>query len=133
MTPKTVILTDLDGTLLDHGDYSYRGALTALERIRREAIPLVFVTSKTRSEVEALQEEIGLDEPFVVENGGAIFFPARYVDFEIAGAEQQGMYRRVTLGRPYAEIRTFVADVGGPLGVRGFGDLGIARSSRHAC
>jgi mannosyl-3-phosphoglycerate phosphatase len=120
---KTVILTDLDGTLLDHGNYSYRGALPALERIRRDALPLIFVTSKTRSEVEALHDEMRLDEPFVVENGGGIYYPPRYASLEIAGAEPAGRYRLAALGKPYEEIRAFFARVRDRFDLRGFGDL----------
>ncbi len=122
---KTVIFTDLDGTLLDHEDYTYRGALQALERIRRDALPLIFVTSKTRSEVEALHHEMRLDEPFVVENGGGIYFPPRYANFEIAGVQPAGRYRLEALGTPYEEIRAFVARVRDRFGVRGFGDLDV--------
>lgn len=49
-----LIFTDLDGSRLDHTDYSYEGALPALDRIARVGWPLVFVTSKTRVEVEPL-------------------------------------------------------------------------------
>ena len=74
MTQDMIIFTDLDGSLLNHEDYSFREALPALARIRRSAIPLIFVTSKTRGEVEILQQEMCIREPFIVENGGGIIF-----------------------------------------------------------
>ncbi len=129
---KTVILTDLDGTLLDHEDYTYRGALPALERIRRDGLPLVFVTSKTRSEVEVLHHEMRLDEPFIVENGGGIYFPPRYAHFRIDGGNPAGRYRLQALGRPYKEIRAFVTGVRDRFGVRGFGDLDVREIGARA-
>ena len=45
-----VIFTDLDGTLLDHENYSFRMALPALDLLRRRGVPVVPVSSKTAPE-----------------------------------------------------------------------------------
>ncbi len=78
---KYAIFTDLDGTLLDHHTYSYEPALPALDALSRLEFPVIPVTSKTRLEVESLRKEIGLDTPFVTENGAAIFLPDATVRF----------------------------------------------------
>jgi len=70
-----LVFTDLDGSLLNHDDYSFEEARPALDRLRKAKIPLIFVTSKTCREVEPLQNRLGLREPFIVENGGGIFVP----------------------------------------------------------
>lgn len=70
-----LIVTDLDGTLLDHHSYSFAPAEPALEEIARRQIPLIFASSKTRVEMLALQEELGLTAPFICENGAAICEP----------------------------------------------------------
>jgi len=118
-----LIFTDLDGSLLDHADYSYEGARPALERIAREGWPIVFVTSKTRSEVEHLQRRMGIDGPFVVENGAAAFFPSSLTGLDIPGSRMEGSSRAIVFGRPYAEVRRFVNEVRGEYGLRGFGDM----------
>ena len=59
MRRSIVIFTDLDGSLLDHEGYSCESALRALALVRARSIPLVFATSKTRSEVVRLQEDMG--------------------------------------------------------------------------
>lgn len=118
-----LVFSDLDGSFLDHGDYNYTGSLPALRRIQHEGWPLVFVTSKTRSEVEHLQGEIGLREPFVVENGGGIFFPTRYGNLDLPEAVPAHGYRLIRLGRSYDEVRAFVEDLPESLSVRGFGDM----------
>ncbi|WP_188020327.1 HAD-IIB family hydrolase [Deferribacter autotrophicus] len=77
---KIVIFSDLDGTLLDHNTYSYDAAKEALSIIKKKNIPLIFTTSKTRAEVLKLQEDMGVDYPFIVENGGGIIFREKDID-----------------------------------------------------
>ena len=126
MTQDLIIFTDLDGSLLNHEDYSFREALPALARIKRMTIPLVFVTSKTRGEVEILQEEIGIREPFIVENGGAIFFPAGYRGRTIATGRSLNGYTVIELGVSYARIREFLTQFSSRFGIMGFGDWSVA-------
>ncbi len=68
-----IIFSDLDGTLLDHNDYSFDPAIKMIEKIKTLNIPLIFTTSKTKEECEILQKKMKIDEPFIVENGAAIF------------------------------------------------------------
>src|SRR2546423_300740 len=70
-----VVFTDLDGTLLDAETYRYDAARQGLDRLREHAIPLIICTSKTRAEVEPLRNELGNTDPFIVENGGALYVP----------------------------------------------------------
>lgn len=72
---KTIIFTDLDGTLLDHDTYGFEEALPMLEFLQSNQIPLIIVTSKTREEVLRIQKNLGLNEPFIVENGAGVCFP----------------------------------------------------------
>lgn len=121
--PKIVVFSDVDGTLLDHDTYSYRDAEPALELLRERGIPLVLVTSKTRTEVEPLRKELGNEDPFVVENGAALFFPRRGELILPPGSETRGDYDVVHLGVPYARVRAFIAGVRERFGMRGFGDM----------
>jgi mannosyl-3-phosphoglycerate phosphatase len=73
-----VIFTDLDGTLLDFDTYSFERAREVLTYIRKKKIPLVAVTSKTAAEVQQIIKAMDICHPFVVENGGGIFFPETY-------------------------------------------------------
>ena len=76
MFEQCVIFTDLDGTLLNHYDYSWEPACKALAEAKRHDIPVVINTSKTRAEVNTLLTRLPLNkQPFVVENGSAIIFP----------------------------------------------------------
>lgn len=119
------VFTDLDGSLLDHHTYSFADARPALGRIREQRIPLVFVTSKTRPEVEMLQATLGIREPFIVENGAAIFFPDRYRGWRIDAGIRQPPYTVVQLGAAYPEIRRFFQRVKAGFNIQGFGDLSV--------
>lgn len=70
-----VIVTDLDGTLLDHDTYSFEPARPSLEQISEHSYPLILNSSKTRAEMVSLQSELGLRQPFICENGAAIYLP----------------------------------------------------------
>ncbi len=99
-----LVFTDLDGTLLDHDTYSFQPALPALERLRKRGIPLMFVTSKTRAEVERWREATGNTHPFIVENGGAVFVPEGYFPFAVpSGAHREG-YEVMELGDRYEDL-----------------------------
>jgi mannosyl-3-phosphoglycerate phosphatase len=72
-----VVITDLDGTLLDHHSYSYAAALPALNRLKQLAIPLILCSSKTATELQQLRNRLDNDAPFVSENGACIHLPGK--------------------------------------------------------
>jgi mannosyl-3-phosphoglycerate phosphatase len=114
--PRLVVFTDLDGTLLDHSSYSWRAAEPALAELDRRKIPLVFVTSKTRAEVERLRRKLGNQHPFVTENGGGIFLPPEYFPVRIPQATKVARYHCIALARPYAEIVEALAEIAAEAG-----------------
>jgi mannosyl-3-phosphoglycerate phosphatase len=120
-----LVFTDLDGTLLDHACYSYDAAKTGLERIRCQQIPLIFTTSKTRLEIERLQAAMKIREPFIAENGAAIFFPDGYRKFKIDVGFRLPPYTVIKMGVTYSEIRRFFYSVKERFNLKGFGDLSV--------
>lgn len=121
--PNIAVFTDLDGSLLDHADYAFDAARPALTRIRDRGIPLVFTTSKTRAEVEHLQRQMGLSEPFIVENGAAVFFPDPYRALRVDVGFRQAPYTLIQLGASYGKIRRFIYATRDQFRIRGFGDM----------
>jgi mannosyl-3-phosphoglycerate phosphatase len=108
---RTIIFSDLDGTLLDHHTYSFEAARPALELIQRLKIPIVLVSSKTRFELLDLREQLKTqDYPFVVENGSAIFTSPDYFDIPITPDIKDGLwcYR---MGKTYLEIKTILDSI----------------------
>ena len=65
------VVTDLDGTLLDHA-YDWTPAETALRWLQQRGIPVIPCTSKTAEEVRQFRAAAQLNDPYIVENGGAI-------------------------------------------------------------
>jgi len=72
---KTLIFTDLDGTLLDHFTYSFDAALSTIEQLKNANIPIILNTSKTQAELAIIQKSLALNAPFIIENGAAVFIP----------------------------------------------------------
>lgn len=86
---KTVIFTDMDGTLLDHHTYSFEAATPTLTALKKRDIPVIPTTSKTFAELLELRKTIGLDGPFIVENGAAIYIPHGFFEQKPAGTTWQ--------------------------------------------
>ncbi len=126
-TDNLVIFTDLDGTLLDMDTYSYERSLPAIEEAKSQGIPLVFCSSKTRAEQEALRLELGIEDPFIVEDGAAIFIPAGYFGFEYQYSFFTDNYTISEFAVPYSNVRKALREVGDEVGteLRGYGDLSV--------
>ncbi len=103
-----IIFTDLDGTLLDSRTYSWSAARPALNCLKRLGIPVVIATSKTRAEVEYWRTQLELEDPFIVENGGAIYIPRGYFKTRVAGAIRRNGYEILEFGASYPDL---VADL----------------------
>jgi mannosyl-3-phosphoglycerate phosphatase len=99
-----VVFTDLDGTLLDSHTYSFQPALPALERMRAARTPLIPVTSKTRAEVEIWRRRLQTSDPFIVENGGAVFVPPGCFTIPLEAAENRDGYLVLELGERYERL-----------------------------
>jgi glycerate 2-kinase len=127
---KTIIFTDLDGTLLDPVGYSFNAALSALSLIRQRGIPLILCSSKTRAEMLDYRQRLHNDHPFIAENGGGIFIPQGYFSVPVE-AEPLNGYQCITLGTPYADIRRQFVTLRERLGVRvrGFADMIVAEAA----
>jgi mannosyl-3-phosphoglycerate phosphatase family protein len=121
---QVIIVTDLDGTLLDSKTYSFEDARPALEQSKENDIPLILCSSKTRAELEVWRNRLENRHPFVVENGGGIFIPESYFPFSVEGEKRSG-YRVVSLGTPYPGIREQFTHLRDKLqiSVTGFGDM----------
>lgn len=132
---KIVVFTDLDATLLDSRTYSWRAASEALEALKNRQAGIVLVSSKTFSEMAPLYRELGLVDPFVVENGGGIAFAA---DSSIASQLPAGGgiydtvllrgFRMLSLGTTYRDLVQSLQEIGSEVGVtlKGFASMSDA-------
>lgn len=126
---RAVVFTDLDGTLLDARTYSFEAALPALGMLKERDIPLVVCSSKTRTEIEHYRSKLGNSDPFIAENGGAVFVPPGYfrADTMLPAAperDDEGPYFVLRLGARYEDLRRALGDLRDEgFDVRGFGDM----------
>lgn len=132
-----VIFTDLDGTLLDYDGYAWQRAGGSLQHVRTRRIPLVFCSSKTLQEQMSYQHEMELEEPMVVESGGAVAVPRGYFPDEVVegvaaeeGADLRGVGDRriLALARGIDDLRRALDEVRDETGlpVRGFTEVSLA-------
>ncbi len=98
------VVTDLDGTLMDH-HYDWSPAKAAIQRLQHCGVPVIPCTSKTAEEVSRFRQEIGLRDPFIVENGGAIH-----------GETADGEPWHLALGPSWSELRPQLNDLAHELG-----------------
>jgi mannosyl-3-phosphoglycerate phosphatase len=124
---RLIVFTDLDGTLLDQNNHSYQASLPALRKLQALKMPVVLCSSKTRAEVEPLWRELALEEPFIVENGGAIFFTANYFPPGLASTRSDKTFNIIELGSPIGELRAGLAEAARRLHirVRSFGSMNV--------
>ncbi len=120
-----IILTDLDGTLLDATTYSFDAAKEALDAIRTRNIPFILSSSKTRAELERIRFRLDHQGPFIAENGGAVFIPKGLFTFPLRDATLRGPYQVIEMGTPYPTLRGELKEIERTLGhpLRGFGDM----------
>jgi len=66
------VVSDVDGTLMDHA-YDLTPAKKTIKTLQRISIPVILCTSKTAAEVKVIRKELNLTDPYIVENGAAIY------------------------------------------------------------
>lgn len=107
-----VVISDLDGSLLNHDDYSWDKALPAIEYLRNHRIPIIFNTSKTYLETIDIQDELGVMAPFVVENGSCIYLPkAQFQYLPNPYAVSRNGYWEIKYGKNIQEINKCLKQV----------------------
>ncbi len=88
------VVTDLDGTLMDE-HYDITPAKETLNWLADLSIPVIPCTSKTASEVRYFRSDNELFDPYIVENGAAVY--GLHTDETIEW--------ELILGRSYKELR----------------------------
>jgi len=113
-----LIFSDIDNTLLQsyiikEGEIyhieEYGEIKEIVQKLRKNKIPLVLCSSKTRFEQEKIRKYLEIDDPYVVENGGAIFIPENYfpIDLEELGLSISSRINEnlvIELGKSYNRI-----------------------------
>ena len=104
-TLPVLIVTDLDGTLLDHHDYDFSAVLPVIARLQESSIPIVANTSKTLQEWLSMRDSFSNQDAHVVENGSAVFLPdGRH---EVFGTPREDILKILAELRPHYHFRGF--------------------------
>lgn len=124
---RLVILTDLDGSLLDPETHEYGPAQSAFEHLQGRGVPIMFATSKTFAEVDAMRKDMANVDPFIIENGGAVYIPDGYFPEAPEHSVQRDGYHVLEFGIPYITLREGLRTIELKLGIRlkGFGDMSL--------
>lgn len=135
---QKVVFTDIDGTLIDLISGKYGESDKLIYTLRENNVPIVLCSAKTFAEQNKIRHDLGLMDPFIVENGGAIIIPKNYFDFQFdieqtRIKEEQG-YIIIELGESTREIRTKLAEIKKKLKIefKGVADVSIEELSRLA-
>ncbi|MCP4575595.1 MAG: HAD-IIB family hydrolase [Deltaproteobacteria bacterium] len=138
--PSHLVFSDLDGTLLDHHTYDWEEAQPALDHCRKNGVPVILVSSKTRAEMDVLRRKLNLRAPFVSENGGGIFFPreafkeapADSFPLEIQEPEGSDGLWQWSLGTPYTHLVRALGHMRESLrlSLKGFSEMDVSEISR---
>ncbi len=129
---QVIVVTDLDGTLLDQQTYRYDTCLPVIQRLQSLRIHLILCSSKTHAEILPLWEELCLSTPFIVENGGAIYFPEQAFPFPIEEARAKGKFKFLELGTEISILRKALRETAhqNGVGLRSFGSMSLDAVAR---
>ena len=123
MKTKNVIFADLDGTFLND-KYDFSETKPIVNQLSALGGSIVFCSSKTRNEIEFYRKAVGLNEPFIAENGAAVFIPKNYFPFSYA-CTKTSRYNVIRLGASYESLREKLAEIKEKTAAKivGFGDM----------
>jgi mannosyl-3-phosphoglycerate phosphatase len=111
-TSQKIVFTDIDGTLMDIYSGNFEGTDLLVRKFKRMGIPIILCSAKTRSEQECIRDKLGLSDPFIIENGGAVVIPDGYFDdLEIVPRTGKNGYSLIEIGGHSNEIRKQLAKI----------------------
>jgi mannosyl-3-phosphoglycerate phosphatase len=99
--------------------------------LKRLHIPLVLCTSKTCAEAKAFRRRIGNRDPFIVENGGALYVPENSFPLDLNAPIHRGGHAVIEFGQSYPELLQCLHQAAAESGctVRGFHQMSVEEIS----
>jgi len=122
---QLIVFTDLDGTLLNHHDYSWKEAIPAIEQLKYHGFPLIINSSKTFKEIEYLSSKINTYSPVISENGAVV---SLNIDFDTYLESNINIYNHHYSGKSYEEILNIIHKIRTEVNLNftGFNDMSIS-------
>jgi mannosyl-3-phosphoglycerate phosphatase len=130
---QKIVFTDIDGTLIDIFSGKFEGTDLLVKKLTELGIPVILCSAKTRSEQEFIRKKLGLSNPFIVENGGAVVIPDNYFDdLEMVPRIRKYGYSLIEIGGHSNEIRKQLARIkeGLQINFKGTTDMSLDEISK---
>ena len=93
------VVSDVDGTLMDHS-YDLTPAKETIKTLQKLFVPVILCTSKTAAEVKVIRKELNLTDPYIVENGAAIY-----------GESLKNVNGEIILGKKYEALEEILNSI----------------------
>jgi mannosyl-3-phosphoglycerate phosphatase len=118
VTPDRVVVSGIDGALLDPLTRDYDPARPAIAALARLGVPLVLCSGRTRAEVAFVSRIFGLGAPMIAENGAVLFVPEGHLRYGVPGSERDGEWHVLRLGPPRETLHHSIETIATAAGVK---------------
>jgi mannosyl-3-phosphoglycerate phosphatase len=124
---RVAVLATLDGGPFDPYLGPSDAATEIWQTLQRAGVPVVFFSGRTRAELEAIGEELGIRYPFVAEEYSAFYAPRGYFGSRIRGSIEIAGHEAVPFGKPYQDVVAILRRTAKIAGVDivTFGDMSV--------
>jgi mannosyl-3-phosphoglycerate phosphatase len=124
LSTKIVVYSDLDGTILDD-NYSFKEVQPIIRKLQALKAAIVLNSSKTKAEIEYYRAKLAIIDPFISENGSAIYMPRKYFKATYKCTEETDQYNVIKLGTSYSTLRKKLETIKriSKAEIVGFGDM----------
>ena len=127
-----VVFANLDTILFESGTFPPDPARPALAALAAHRVPLVLCSSRTRAEIELVQQKLGLAHPFITENGAVVYIPPGYFRQSPPNAAVRSGYHVLEVGIPYRDVVSTLHRLARQLhvGIESFSQMSVEQVSR---
>ncbi|MDY3985722.1 HAD family hydrolase [Dysosmobacter sp.] len=113
MNTYSIVLLDIDGTLVDSNDQITHNTKSLLNRLEKKEIPVVLCSARSPSGVEMVVRQVGLHSPIVCYGGGLIMDADRAIieDRGIEGNTAVRFKQFAAREFPKVTVSTYMYDI----------------------
>jgi mannosyl-3-phosphoglycerate phosphatase len=129
---KIIIFADLDGTILND-KYCLIEIQPLITKLLQLNASIVINSSKTKQEIIYYKKKLKINEPFIAENGSAIYIPKNYFSIPYIFNKQTTHYNIIELGLDYSTIRKKLGIIKKKTKAKiiGFGDMDPSQLAKN--
>jgi predicted mannosyl-3-phosphoglycerate phosphatase (HAD superfamily) len=124
---RVLVFCDADAAMAQATREACADAAGILQRVRAGGAIVVLCSGKTRAEVEQMQQDLRIADPFVVEHGSAAFLPRSAFPFDAPDTRDVADYSASEPGPAADEVVRVLHHTAAvqQIDILGFGDLSI--------